>query len=258
MKRIAIVSPLFLALASIVVPGCAHTDNALFQISTVDALLEGVYDGDYRARDLAKQGTLGLGTFNALDGEMVVLDGVVYQVRADGAIIRVRPDDLTPFATVVRFRKDQEVRVPAGTDFDAFQKWVDAALPSQNLYYAFRAEGTFRHVKTRSVPRQDRPYRRLAEVVEDQSEFEASNVRGTLLGFRCPDFTAGVNVPGYHLHFLSDDQTFGGHVLGFSSGELVVEIDSIHRIEMLLPDDQAFLGADLSEHKAGELEKVEK
>jgi acetolactate decarboxylase len=257
-KRIAIANPLLWAWVLLAAVGCARLDNTLFQVSTIDALLEGVYDGDYRARDLTRQGTLGLGTFNALDGEMVLLDGVVYQVRADGAVIRVRPDDMTPFATVVRFRKDDEVAVPAGTDYQGFQVAVDAALPSPNLYYAFRAVGTFQSVKTRSVPRQDPPYRRLAEVVEDQSEFEAANVRGTLLGFRCPDFTAGVNVPGYHLHFLSDDRTFGGHVLSFTSDELVVEIDRITRIRMLLPEDKAFLDADLSEHKTGELDKVEK
>jgi acetolactate decarboxylase len=113
-------------------------------------------------------------------------------------------------------------------------------------------------MKTRSVPRQEPPYRRLATVVEEQSVFEATGVRGTLLGFRCPAFTAGVNVPGYHLHFISDDKTFGGHVLAFSSDKLSVQIDHIHEIEMLLPGDNAFLDADLSEHKADELKKVEK
>jgi len=244
--------------AALVTLGCAHHGNTLFQVSTIDALLAGVYDGDYPARKLAKKGTLGLGTFNALDGEMIVLDGVVYQVRADGAVVPVSPDDLTPFATVVLFRADDTVVVPRATDFAGFQTLIDSTLPSPNLYYAIRARGTFQSMKTRSVPRQEPPYRRLATVVEEQSVFEATGVRGTLLGFRCPAFTAGVNVPGYHLHFISDDKTFGGHVLAFSSDELSVQIDYIHEIEMLLPRDNAFLDADLSEHKADELEKVEK
>lgn len=258
MRKISFVYWAVILTATVLLTGCAHQQNTLFQVSTIDALLAGVYDGDYPARQLAKKGTLGLGTFNALDGEMIVLDGAVYQVRADGAIVRVSPDDKTPFATVVHFRSDSEIVVPSGTDFAGLEACIDAAIPSPNLYYAIRAQGTFPMMKTRSVPRQSPPYRRLAEVVEDQAVFEATNVRGTLIGFRCPPFTAGVNVPGYHLHFLSDDKTFGGHVLAFTSGELTVQVDSIHDVEMLLPNDLAFLGADLSEHKPAELEKVEK
>lgn len=245
-------------LALLAATGCAHHGNTLFQVSTIDALLAGVYDGEFPARDLARKGTLGLGTFNALDGEMVLLDSVVYQVRADGTILRVRPDDRTPFATVVPFRADSTVEVPNDTNFEGLQDRIDAMLPSPNLYYAIRARGTFPTMKTRSVPRQEPPYRRLAEVVEGQSVFEAENVKGTLIGFRCPAFTAGINVPGYHLHFLSDDRRFGGHVLAFTTGDLRVQIDQVHEIKMLLPGDDAFLAADLSEHKQEELQKVEK
>lgn len=240
--------------------GCAHLEpsNSLFQVSTIDALLAGVYDGEYPVSALNRHGDLGLGTFNALDGEMVVLDGAVYQVRSDGIIRRVGKEARTPFATVVTFHPDLQLTLRGLTDFPSFMQRVDKSLPSPNLYYAFRATGTFESVKTRSVPRQEKPYRRLAQVVAGQSVFEATRVRGTLIGFRCPDFTAGINVPGYHLHFLSDDRSFGGHVLAFTCHDLNVSIDRIENIHMFLPGDREFLEVDLSKHKAEELNRVEK
>ena len=54
-----------------------HDEHALFQASTVSALLDGAYDGDLTFADLASQGDTGLGTLNGLDGEMIAVDSVV-------------------------------------------------------------------------------------------------------------------------------------------------------------------------------------
>ncbi|MCC6699799.1 MAG: acetolactate decarboxylase [Candidatus Hydrogenedentes bacterium] len=252
----------FLAcLSPLTAGGCAHTsqgNNTLFQVSTIDALLEGAYDGEYEVGALTRNGDVGIGTFNALEGEMIVLDGEVYQARADGQVLRMPRGVHTPFATVVPFEQDFILTLQDCPDFAAFERLADAALPSPNYFYAFRASGTFAHVRVRSVPRQEKPYPRLPDVVATQSLFDREKVKGTLLGFRCPAYSAGLNVPGYHLHFLSDDKTFGGHVLDFQTANLEVEIDRVSDFRVWLPDDVAFGATDLSEHKADDLRRVEK
>ena len=62
--------------------------------------------GSSRSRELKKHGDFGIGTFDALDGEMIVLDGVVYQAKADGHIYQAADNLTTPFATVTYFDSD--------------------------------------------------------------------------------------------------------------------------------------------------------
>src|ERR1700722_19599243 len=72
--------------------------SEVYQTSTMGALLDGVYDGDVTIRELLQHGDFGLGTFNGLDGEMLVLDGVCYQLRGDGSAQVADADQRTPFA----------------------------------------------------------------------------------------------------------------------------------------------------------------
>src|SRR6201993_812671 len=75
--------------------GVAH--HTLYQVSTSTALVEGIYQGAVRIGTLREHGDLGLGTFENLDGEMVIVDGHVYQVRCDGSVREVSDDVLSPF-----------------------------------------------------------------------------------------------------------------------------------------------------------------
>jgi acetolactate decarboxylase len=232
--------------------------DTLVQVATIDALLGGLYDGVATVGSLKAQGDLGIGTFDALDGEMVVLEGNIYRVRSDGRAVVVPDGETTPFAAVTFFKPDREMAVPAGTDFDVFRALVDGAAPSANLFHAIRLEGRFKAVRTRSVPRQHKPYRPLVEVVKNQPVFDFRNVEGVLVGFYCPPFVKGINVPGYHLHFLTADRTAGGHVLGFTVDEATLKIDTLTRFILQLPDSEGFASADLRRDRKAELEKVEK
>jgi len=67
--------------------GCGQglaQEEKVFQVSTIKALLAGVYDGEVTFGQLKQQGDLGLGTLNGLDGEMVAVDGRFYQIKTDG------------------------------------------------------------------------------------------------------------------------------------------------------------------------------
>jgi acetolactate decarboxylase len=258
MKTILVRTGLFVvALAALT--GCAVPRNAITQIGAIDALLAGAYDGQVACGTLMRQGDLGIGTFDRLDGEMILLDGHLYQVRADGRV-QVPPASLTtPFAVVVRFRPTMTRVLSGAISFREFQAHLDSSLPSTNLVCVFRATGTFRQMKTRSVPAQRKPYASLVEATRHQSVFELGHCRGTIVGFRLPEFVKGINVPGFHAHFLTDNRQAGGHVLEFLLEEGTLELAVCSRIDLRLPTDaDALKDIDFSRDRTKELNKSEK
>ncbi len=247
-----------LALAACAPRGTAARDT-VFQYSTIHALMDGVYDGAITCGELRRQGDLGLGTYNALDGEMTLCDGVMYQIRADGSVARPADSALSPFATVTRFEADQAWNFEEPLTFEELTERLEKALDHPNLPCAFYLQGRFAYVKTRSVPRQNRPYPRLAEVVKTQPTFEFSDVEGTIVGFRLPGYFNGVNVPGWHFHFLTADRAGGGHLLAFRSNSLRAQADLSPEIRIALPTNEDFRAARLD--AAGseeELRRIEK
>ncbi len=231
--------------------------EVLYQVATINALLAGHFDGLVACEELLRHGDLGLGTFHALDGEMAVLGGVVYQVRHDGSVVPVGPKTMTPFANVTFFEADQAFELSDVASLEQLQQAIGKRLVNRNAFYAIRVDGAFESVKVRSVPKQARPYPTLAEAVKAQSVFDLKDVQGTLLGFWCPDFAQALNVPGFHLHFLSEDRRSGGHVLNCCLREGKVRLDLTPGFAMQLPED-GFGGADLSGGRKSELEAVEK
>ncbi|MGD9556266.1 MAG: acetolactate decarboxylase [Mangrovibacterium sp.] len=230
--------------------------QAIVQISTIDALMQGVYDGTTPLSVLSGYGDFGIGTFHALDGEMIFLNGVFYQVKADGKIYKPEQKVRTPFATVTFFHPEVSYNVKTWS-YTGFKAAVDTLMTSTNLFYGIKLHGTFARVKTRSVPVQQKPYPPLSRVAATQPEFEAQSVTGTLSGFYCPPFVTGINVPGYHMHFLADDQSFGGHVLEFELKEGTLWLDRINDFQMLLPGEGDFLDTDLTDDLSSDLEEVE-
>lgn len=197
--------------------GCASKapQNVVMQVSTIDALLAGVYDGHLSIQKLLRYGNTGIGTFDKLDGEMVLMDGNVYQVKSDGKVYEPPSHLTTPFAAVVHFSADKSLSMKGPLTFKEFEQAIDREFPNKNAFYAIPMQGTFSHMKTRSVPAQKRPYPPLVNVVQHQPIFEMTEVSGSIVGFRCPPYVKGINVPGYHLHFISDDLKSGGHIIDF-------------------------------------------
>lgn len=229
-----------------------------YQVSTIDALLAGAYEGFVSVAELEQNGEVGIGTFDGLAGELVMVDGEVYQVTVEGAVVEMPDAATVPFAMVSEspIQEGKPVREPL--DMEAFQALVDETAPVGNLPLVVLAQGTFTSVHTRSVPEQERPYPPLAEVVEKQVEFTEREIAGMVVGYRSPDYLKGVNVPGYHLHFLSDDRDFGGHLLGFEMEEGQFRYEYLTRLTMELPVDSAeFREADLRRDRSAELHKVE-
>lgn len=233
--------------------------ETLYQVSTIDALVQGVFDGIQPVGDMKQHGDFGIGTFDALDGEMIVLDGVVYQARADGRVSRVPDTVTTPFATVTYFERDRLDTTKIPMNFSIFTDVMEDLLPSRNIVYAVRMQGTFPTMKVRAIPAQQRPYPALTEAAKSQSVYSFTNTTGSVVGFYTPVFFKGLNVAGYHLHFISDDRQTGGHILDFTvPANTSVEYDITPEFDMVLPTSGAFIGVDLSGDLSEELAKIEK
>lgn len=231
--------------------------HVLFQASTIGALLEGAFEGDVSFAELAEHGDLGLGTLNHLDGEMIALDGSFYRADVDGAMSEIPPKGCTPFAVMVRFQPSIEFDVEGSADHTALLAEIDRRVPRSAASCAVRVDGRFELVRARSLPRQEPPYRPLTEVVADQHVFELAHVDGTMLGFRFPEYAEGIEVSGWHLHFITEDRRRGGHVLDSRAATAHVELDPSGELHVELPPgvDLADPGAASSTHAA--IERVE-
>ena len=249
------------AAVTVFISACnSRMENTLSQVSTIDALLAGVYEGEISLKQLLAMGNTGIGTFDCLDGEMIVLDSKVYQIKADGRVYTPSLDTATPFAAVINFQVEDVLRSKEDMDYPALKKMLDKISPKQNLFYAFKITGSFASMKTRSVPRQKKPFPPLAQVVKNQPVFNMKNVSGTIVGFRCPAYVKGINVTGYHLHFISDDHKRGGHILQFKMLKgASIKLDCSNKFFMVLPDSRSgFNKTDLNVDRSKELHKVEK
>jgi acetolactate decarboxylase len=232
-------------------------EETLYQVSTSTALVEGVYDGTVTIGDLKQRGDFGLGTFDDLDGEMVALAGGFYQVRGRGAVSEAADRTEVPFAVVTDFRAERAFALEKIDSFDDLAAQLDRQRTTDNLFYAVRIDGRFARIKARAISKTESGVP-LVEAAAQQLEYELTDVSGTLVGFWTPIYASTLNVPGWHVHFLSDDRTEGGHVLNAQAGTLQVQMQDLADVRIAMPQTPAFLEADLSEDPSEDLERAER
>lgn len=230
----------------------------VFQYSLISSLLAGVYDGAARFDWLKTKGDFGIGTFNGINGEMVALDGTFYQITSDGFAHIVPGSQLAPLATLAFFKPDTKREMTSALTYAEFSSAVEHLLPSKNLPYAIRVDGTFTGIKTRSIDKQKPPYKPLAAIAKTQSVFDLKDVKGTMVGFWFPAYTSGIGVPGFHFHFITEDKKRGGHVLDFAMSSGTLQQETLQGMELVLPSDKSFLQTDLSTVGKADLNSVEK
>ncbi len=231
--------------------------RTLFQVSTSAALVQGVYHGAVRVGTLREHGDLGLGTFENLDGEMIIVAGACFQVRSDGSVHRVGDEVLSPFAVVTRFTPDETVALAECANFAALEAAADRLRHSDNLFYALRVTGLFDTVRTRAMCKTEEGTP-LAEAAAHEPEFSFARIAGTIVGFWTPDYAKSINVPGYHCHFLSADHRHGGHLLDCSGRDLHFEMQREGALHFALPETTDFLAADLGGDPSKALEFAER
>jgi acetolactate decarboxylase len=224
--------------------------HSIFQVSTSNALVQGVFRGAVTVRTLKEHGDFGLGTFEGLDGELIMIDGVCHRATFGGAVNVVDDDARVPFAVMTRFADDLHSTAERRCTLADLTRLLDDLRPSENLFAAVRVDGIFRRLMLRAAC-PAAPGEGLVEAVQHQSEFSAPQREGTLVGFWAPVYSGAVNIPGYHFHFISSDRSFGGHVLDLEADGLEIGIQVESELHLAMPDTPEFLQADLAgQHEA--------
>lgn len=244
-------------LLALLLPAALASNDTLFQTSTISALMVGDFNGTMSFKDLKSHGNFGVGTFDRLDGEMVGLDGQFYQVKSDGHAYPVNDTATTPFAEVTFFKPEDNLSLNGTYNLTQIESYLDSKRPTKNIFYAIRIDGTFDYVKTRAPQAQSEPYPTLTNALKTQKIFQFNNTTGTVVGFWCPEYAKDINVVGYHLHFLTQNRSAGGHLLDIRLHKAKVAIDDLTELDMALPTNKEFYHADLSGNQQAALKKVE-
>ena len=253
MKRIFILSgSIFLLLA-----GCKNNDTS-FRTKTDDstaakktgefyhysiwaALVNKVFDGNLTVKEARNHGDIGLGTYNGVDGELVLIDGVFYHVPSSGKVLKADDSAHIPYLNATFFEKEFSYEINDKINYDSLRKLIQQHFPSRNFFFAFKIHGEFDTLKLGSLYKQEKPYQEgLDSLMPKRPKFNHTNVSGTMVGFYCPDFIGEINVAGFHLHFLSDDKTVGGHVMEFTGKNFKVEMDKLSSYHFVLPETKEF------------------
>ena len=240
--------------------GSDDAKDIIYQVALLQSLVQGYYDGIITVGELKEHGDTGIGTFEGVNGEMIVLDGVVYQALADGSIAIPSDDEKIPFSNVTFFDTDESLDLSGISDMAELQSKLNTVVEEKgsNLFYVVRIDGTFPDLKVRSEYKQEKPYRMLDEALaSDQTEFDYENAEGTIVGLYCPDYMGGLHNAGWHFHYISGDLTRGGHVLKVSVDKATALIDATDGFEMVLAEAEDFQEMDLAKNVDEALHKAE-
>ncbi|MBC6910798.1 acetolactate decarboxylase, partial [Lactobacillus reuteri] len=184
--------------------------TTLYEHGTLAALMAGNFDGTITVGDLLKHGSMGIGTFTGLDGEVVILNNEVYQAVSSGQVNHITDMDATmPFASV-HFPAEQQDITLRNVNFAKLNNDFVKEHQLANVFAFLQLSGEFKHVKIRIAPKQEKPYPTLLDVAQHQPEFAADNIAGTIIGYYAPEIFGTITAAGWHLHFISDDRQFAG------------------------------------------------
>lgn len=221
------------------------TSDAVTQFAVLDALLAGAYESGITVAEVRERGDFGIGCCEHLGGEVIILDGEVYECTLDGPPDLMGDADILPFMDVCPSHTVPLVEV-VEAGLEQLTEAIESRLVSRNLFHAVRVDGVLATARIRVTRRQEHPYRPLVDVTRDQVETELAGVRGTLVGFWAPAIYQGITVAGLHLHFLADDRSVGGHVLDVIVGVGALAVTAYPRFHLHLPTDPQFLRTELT------------
>jgi len=234
--------------------------KVLYQVSLLQGLTYGDYKGSVTIKELKEHGDIGIGTFDKLNGELIMVDGVVYRALGNGSVEVVFDNETVPFAMVTYMTLDESKNLQKIADYETLCDELNKIVKEKgvNRFYFVRIDGTFNEINVRSVYAQKEPYKRLVEVMDcDQTFFDYKNIEGTLVGLYCPPFMAGINAVGWHLHFISKDKRSGGHLLGLNIANAKLTLNGIDGFEIRLPQNKEFQMFDFSTDQSEDIKKIE-
>ncbi|WP_028506167.1 acetolactate decarboxylase [Ruminococcus sp. FC2018] len=234
--------------------------ETIYQVSLLQGLTLGDYYGSVSVKELKQKGDTGIGTFEGVNGELIMVDGTVYRAKSDGSIEAAPDDETIPFANVTFFDTDEKQDISGIANIADIKKLLDEKVEKlgKNQFYMVRIDGTFKKMHARSELKQEQPYKPLAEALKtDQREFSWDNIEGTVVALYCPQYMKDLNAAGWHLHFVSKDKKYGGHVLDLDIDSAELKIDCTQGFNMQLPNTEKFPSLDLTKDQSDDIKKVE-
>jgi acetolactate decarboxylase len=213
-----------------------------FQYNIWGAFVNRVFDGNMTISELKEKGDIGLGSFDMLDGELVMVDGIAYRIREDAIVSVAQDADEIVYADAAFFKADDNFFIKGSVNFDSLRKELNKKLPSKNNFYSFKISGEFDSITLGGINKQSPPFSKGLDVlIPGRPVFKGVNVKGTMIGFYCPQFIGDINAAGHHFHFISDDRKLGGHVMEIkANGGLNIELQKLINYEFRLPESNAF------------------
>jgi acetolactate decarboxylase len=231
--------------------------GTFFQTGVASGFIGGLYNGWYPNNELKKHGDFGLGAPDKLDGEMIMLDGKMYQTQASGKTTEMKDNASTSLAMVTFFHGQKTVQLPHAMNKQSFYHYLDSLLQNSNGIYAIHIRGSFDSVHTRAFPPPATPYEPLAALLHQQHFFKFSHISGDLVGYRLPLYLESLSIHGYHFHFLSADKNNGGHIIDFIISHAAITIEELPHFAMTLPNDESFRHFNFDKDRKAELKSVE-
>ena len=239
----------------------SDTDReTIYQVSLLQGLTLGDYYGSVSVKDLKEKGDTGIGTFEGVNGEHIMVDGNVYRATSDGSVEEAPDDETIPFSNVTFFDADETEDISGISSIADVKKLLDEKVEKlgKNQFYMVRIDGKFKKMHARSELKQELPYKPLAEALAtDQREFSWDDIEGTVVALYCPQYMEDLNAVGWHLHFISEDKKLGGHVLDLEVDTAKLKIDATQGFNMQLPDTEMFPTLDLTIDQSDDIKKVE-
>ena len=214
------------------------------QVSTLQALSLGFSKSVVTVEELLRHGNFGLGTFEDVDGEMIVLDGKCYRAKDNGEAELAEGERGTPFAVVCSFQSNRSEELGKIDTIEQLKDWLTLRIEEDfglNSMYAVRIDGEFSKVDARSESGTCAHHLTLKEALSvTQKAFVFENIKGSLVCVYYPDYMNGINAAGWHMHFLSEDKKNGGHVFDVSVTCGNAAFCRITSLEIQIPDTPAF------------------
>ena len=234
--------------------------ESIAQVALLQSLAQGYFGGTVTAGQLRTFGDTGIGTFEGLNGEMIVLDGTIYQALGDGRVIVCPDETRIPFSNVTFFDKDIAVKLENVKDKAALEKALNEAVRQHgaNSFYMVKLPAEFSSILFRSEYGSQEPYPTLVEALKGkQTEFTEKNIKGTLVGLYCPSYMGELNSVGWHFHFLSADKKKGGHILELSLQNATAYLDQTDKFTLILHDDKKFHDLNLAKDMKEDIRSAE-
>ena len=234
--------------------------ETIYQVALLQSLTQGYYDGIIKVSELKEHGDIGIGTFEGVNGEMIVLDGTVYQALGDGSVQVAADDETVPFSNVTFFDSDVKEEIGIIKDINALKDALTKTVEKngKNMFAFVKLSEEFKKMNVRSELKQKKPYKTLDKALAtDQREFNYDNIKGTVVALYCPDYMDGLNTPGWHFHFISDDKKKGGHILELAFDSAQAEFDITPEFDMCLSDNKDFQKMELAKDVSSAIKKVE-